>query len=751
MTRRLRAIAVLVALAMTAAGCAAGRAFRQGEAAVQAGDVDQAVAYYRRAVQADPDNARYKIALERAMLAASRVHLDRAKDFEAHDQLDAAISEYRLGAEYDPSNRLAASKVAELERTVRDRVEAARPRPPIEQARERARQALAEPMLNPASREPIIVRFNNTSLRDVLSAIGGMTGINVVYDPQVSNQQVTLQLDGVTLEQALTEIMTMTQNAYKVLSDRSILVFPDNAQKHGQYDDQVVRTFYVSHADATQLVQLLSVIVRLPGLPIIPAIAVNEQNNTITVRGTAPVVDIIGRVIEQNDKPRAEVMFDVEILEVDRTRAKQYGLNLSQYAVGGIFSPESAPTTDATPPGSVSSGVPFNLNTISRGVSTADFYFAVPAAIVRFLESDSHTKLVAKPQLRGAEGAKLTLSLGDDVPIVTTSYTPIASGGASVNPLNSFQFRSVGINIEMTPRVTLEGDILIDLNVESSSRGSDVNIAGTNYPSFGSRKVGTQLRLRDGEPNLLAGLLREDDNRHRRRACQAPSTCRACAPALRRDGSNQQADRHRDAAHAPHHPDQGDQQRRPAPGLHRIAAEPRRGRPAAAHCVARLARRTGHHSGAGHEPGAAGRAAREPDLPARGQRDDYAAARLVTDSRHRPRAPRARAGLSTAGSSAAGGGSARAASGGADLDPCAAPGRRDDQWRRIRGRAAHDAADDERRRRPVHRADYDRQRGTAVDDHADADLRSGPVVACGRCRRAVSCAPAAPRRPSRSR
>src|SRR4029450_10109166 len=157
---------------------------------------------------------------------------------------------------------------------------------------------------------------------------------------------------------------------------------------------------------------------------------------------------------------------------------------------------------------------PFNLNTISRGFNTSDFYLAVPTALVRFLESDAQTKLVAKPQLRGAEGNKLTLNLGDEIPIVTTSYTPIATGGVGVNPLNSFQLKPGGTNNDVTPiRVTLEGDLLIELNVESSSRGTDVNVAGTNYPSFGSRKVGTRLRLRDGESNLLAGLLREDERK----------------------------------------------------------------------------------------------------------------------------------------------------------------------------------------------------------------------------------------------
>src|SRR6185503_11685137 len=121
------------------------------------------------------------------------------------------------------------------------------------------------------------------------------------------------------------------------------------------------------------------------------------------------------------------------------------------------------------------------------------------------------SRLLAKPQLRGAEGAKLTFNSGQDVPVVTTSYTPIATGGVGVNPLNSFQFRSVGINIDITPRVTLDGDILLDLNVESSSKAADQNVAGTNYPSFITRKIGTRLRLRDGESNLLAGLLREDE------------------------------------------------------------------------------------------------------------------------------------------------------------------------------------------------------------------------------------------------
>ena len=244
-----------------------------------------------------------------------------------------------------------------------------------------------------------------------------------------------------------------------------------------------------------------------------PTIVANKTTNTITVRATGSVVQVVERMINANDKPRAEVIVDVQILEVNRERAKQYGLNLTDYAIGGVFSPEVAPGTGGAANAASGLGTPFNLNTISQGISTADFYLSVPAAVMRFLESDSTTKTLAKPQLRGAEGQKVSVNLGEDVPVPSTTFTPIAGGGAATQPLTSFAYRTVGIIVEMTPRVTYEGEIILELSVESSARGQDTNIAGQNLPSFLSRKVITKLRLRDGESNLLAGLLREDERR----------------------------------------------------------------------------------------------------------------------------------------------------------------------------------------------------------------------------------------------
>src|SRR6195256_4564666 len=171
MTKRLIGLGALPALPLTIGGCPPGRAFPQAETQMRAGNLDEAVAAYRKAVQAAPDNANYKIALSRAMQAASRAHLEKAHEFEQQDQLEAALGEYKQASEFDPTNRVGTAKVAELDRTIRDRIEASRPKPPIIAMRERARAAPAEPMLNPASRDPLKIEFNNTSLKDILTFV----------------------------------------------------------------------------------------------------------------------------------------------------------------------------------------------------------------------------------------------------------------------------------------------------------------------------------------------------------------------------------------------------------------------------------------------------------------------------------------------------------------------------------------------------------------------------------------------------
>jgi general secretion pathway protein D len=356
--------------------------------------------------------------------------------------------------------------------------------------------------------------FQQASVRDILNFIGSAAGITVTYDQQFQDRAYSIEMEDVTVEEALQQIMAANQMFYKVVNPRTVIVVNDRPDKRQQYDEMVVRVFYVSHLDAVELSQMVNTIMRVPQQAVAPVIMPNKTANTITVRATAQVADIIERVIRSNDKPRAEVVIDIQILEVNRARAKQFGINLNAYAIGLMFSPEVAPpNTSAPPTGPPPSPPPFNVNTITQGVSTADFYMNIPTAVIRFLESDTHTRTIAKPQLRGAEGTKLTLNLGDDVPVLQTVFGAAAAGGFATIPQSSYTYRPVGVNVEVTPRVTYEGEIVLDLVIENSTLGGSIDVGGQTAPTFGTRRVSTRLRLREGESNLLAGLLRERDRR----------------------------------------------------------------------------------------------------------------------------------------------------------------------------------------------------------------------------------------------
>jgi general secretion pathway protein D len=515
-----------VLLAVAVSGCATSRSSRRAAAFASAGDWDSAVAYYTRAVQENPDRPDYKIALERAMQTASNVHLDKARELDRKGEVENALLEYRKVLEYAPGNSHAIMRRGEIERQLREKADAGRPPARIDAMRERARRQSEGPILNPTSKVPLTFNFpTNTAIQDILKFIGDVTGINVIIDQSAQSsvaRATTLNVSGVTLEQGLNLVMTANQLWYKVLNERTILVIQDTTQKRQQYEDQIIRTFYLSHADPQEIYNMVNMVVRIQGIAITPVVSVNKTSNTITVRGTPNIVNILEKVIQANDRPRAEIVIDVELLEVNRSRAKELGLNLSQYQIGAVFSPEGAPggstapadpdNPDATPSTSTG-GSTFNLNTISQGISTADFYMTVPSAVVKFLASDNRTRVLAKPQLRGAEGADLELNLGEEIPVPSTVFGGLGAGGVNTIPISSFTYKNVGVNVKMKPRVTFENEIILEIEIENSTLGNSINVAGQSLPTFGSRKVKTRMRLREGESNLLAGLVSETDRK----------------------------------------------------------------------------------------------------------------------------------------------------------------------------------------------------------------------------------------------
>src|SRR4029078_6697523 len=241
-----------------------------------------AVAYSARAWQQTPDSPEYKINLRRAQEELARQHVEKARQLEAQDQLDSALLEYRNALELIGTDRLAAAKVAELERTIRERIEATRAKPRIDVLRDQAaRGANAPPLLTPGSREPIRLNFNNAALKDILNFIATSSGINIPYDQQFVDKPFTINLDSVTVEEALNQVLSANGYYYKVTSQKKILVIPDQPGEHQQYDELVMKTFFISHADATELAQIVNSVMRIPqmaGQPMVMAVKTDDTN-----------------------------------------------------------------------------------------------------------------------------------------------------------------------------------------------------------------------------------------------------------------------------------------------------------------------------------------------------------------------------------------------------------------------------------------------------------------------------------------
>lgn len=520
MTRRVRqavyrwtAIGAVGMTCVLIGGCMGSGARGKANQAALRSDWDAAVAYYREAVQEDPKALELKIQLERAMREASAAHMTRAKKLEEQDQLAGAAAEYRQAVEYDPSNSLALSRALALERRMRDLAESSRPRTRMDEMRQAAAQASPIPRLDPRTPLPAL-NFNNASVRDILNQIGDATGISVTYDQGLDamiQRPYSINTTDVSLESVLNQIMTMFTLTFKVLDSRKIFVYQDNQGNRGKYEDLYQQTFYLSHADVGEVSQILNQMLSASTTGNRPIVTQHKSLNAINVRASAPMMGLIKNIIDTADKPKAEILIDVTILEVSRTRLKDLGIDLSSYAIGLAFSPETAPTTVDSQRGFITPPPPINASSLS-GFARSSLYMTFPTAVIRLLESDQRTRILAKPQLRGREGDALTLNLGDEIPIPRTSFLATATGGIPTQPQISYDYKTVGVNLSITPRVTYQDEIILaPIVVDKSGVGPSVDVGGIQAPTFVKRTAQVAMRLRDGESNLLAGLIKEED------------------------------------------------------------------------------------------------------------------------------------------------------------------------------------------------------------------------------------------------
>jgi general secretion pathway protein D len=500
-TRR-KVVAAVVALAFVLSGCAARNAYRRGQSEARKGNWDLAVAKLTLALQKDPGNIPYKMALENARIQASRYHYDLGRKAMAAQELDKAADELEIAWKYDPANKSASDDLAIVQTKIRKRDEEKKRLSEFEEMKSRVQAArLPLPVLSPRSPVPITLKFTETSLQKIFDTLSKLAGVNILFDEGFRDKKVDVNLSGVTFQEALDQITFVNRLFYKVLNQNTLIIVPESPQKRRAYDEQIVRTFYLQNAEANDVLNLVKTLANIQ-----KALA-NKELAAITVLGTPDKVALAEKIIEANDKAKGEVMIEVQILEVNRTNAKNYGIELSQYEVQSAFTPFGGNETQ--------NGFTSLRAHMLSSINLSDFVVSIPSTLfARFLQTDSTVRILASPRLRAAEGKKTELKIGTEVPIPVTTFTAGAQGGTSTFlPATSFQYRNVGVNLTLTPKVNPSGDMTLEVSAEFSLLGDDRNVgSGANplvVPTFLTRNITGIIRLRDGETSLLGGLLQD--------------------------------------------------------------------------------------------------------------------------------------------------------------------------------------------------------------------------------------------------
>ncbi len=503
-TQRRRVATLCLAAALSWA-CAS--AYKQALKAGKRGDWDSAVAKLTKAADKHPDDFKVRIALENARVQASQLHYREARKQLAAEELERAAEELEIASKYDAGNLSAAEDLRIVRDRIRKRDEEKRRLSDFDALRARVQAArVPAPVLSPRSPVPISMKYDDTSLEKVLVSLGKLAGVNVVFDEGFRDKRVNFNVTGVTFEEALEQLAFVNRLFYKVVDQNSIIIVPESAQKRRQYDDNFVQTFYLQNAEANETLALLT---KLVG---IQKVAANQNLGAITIVGTPDQLAFAEKIIEANDKAKGEVLVKVQIIEVNRNEVRRWGIELGSYEGSVTFSPTGAANEVANNTTTVRAHLLSSLN-------LADFIVSLPSTVTaRLFQSDNNARTLAAPTLRAAEGKKTELKIGTEVPIPVTTFTATQAGTSTFAPATSFQYRTVGVTLSMTPKVSASGEISLELTAEFSSRGQDQNV-GTgqnplNVPTFSTKNVNGTLRLRDGETTLLGGLLssREADS-----------------------------------------------------------------------------------------------------------------------------------------------------------------------------------------------------------------------------------------------
>jgi general secretion pathway protein D len=489
-----RVAGVLLVVVGLLGSCSTYKYTRRANEAIRTENWDAAVYYYLEALSQDPGNLKFKMELQRARVKASTQHFDRGMGFKQSGGLLRAQTELELALQLDPANQYAEVELAKVRKDLAVLLQEGGAAKLAAMKKAAADMKVQPPMLNPASAEPMSLSFPNpTNVRDIYKAVGQAFGINILFDPKLRDARMSIELKNVTARQALESVMQAAGNFYKVLDEKTVIIVEDTPQNRRDYEDLVVKTFFLSNADVKDVNNMLRALIDAR------RIATNEQLNSVVIRDTADKVAIAERLINANDKAKAEVLVDVELIQVDSTKLRDIGMSLSTYSYTlGV---------DAKQLGGATSTSPVPITSISD-ITRSMWNMVLPTVTVNLIKSAGEAQALAQPQLRITEGQKGSLVIANQEPIPTTTFNTSQTIGGNIVPITAFQYKDVGVKVEIEPRVHHNNEVTLKLKVEASDKTGEVTYSGQTMPTFGTRNIDTVIRLKEGETSMLAGLIR---------------------------------------------------------------------------------------------------------------------------------------------------------------------------------------------------------------------------------------------------
>ena len=509
----LRQLSLMGALATTLACSGGGSvAFREARRAEMQKDWDSALVNYEKAVQTDPANPAYILHERQARTQASIVHLKNGQRLKQEGRLEDAAGEFQKAVGIDPSNQAAATELAQA---LTKQAEAKRTRETaIEQAL-KSRAGSSRPavvQLRALPQDPLVHFRIAADSRKIFETLGKLAGINVVFAADFRSSPLTIDLTNVKLEDALRIVAQQTKSFWKVETVNTIMIIPDNATNRRDYEEEVVSTIRLSNplaaADRTAITTALKQVLGLQ------RIMDNPDANAIIIRDTPERVAAAEELVRSLDCGKAEILIEVQIVEADSDRIRNLGLTPATISSSGTITPGIAGAVAFSPTTTSSSSSSTTSTTVQlgSGLSFRDYAAVLPSAYATAVLNDSKTHILQSPQVRATDGQTAKLKIGSRIPYATGSFLPSLTSTSSTSSTSllastQFQYQDVGVNLELTPHLLPSGEVALHAKIEISSLGSDISVGGISEPTFGQRVIEHDIRLREGEVNLLGGLL----------------------------------------------------------------------------------------------------------------------------------------------------------------------------------------------------------------------------------------------------